>query len=99
MEPKVVLPPGVEEYLEDVEFKVEHCEGRGEWMDYPAVKKFTNAFIIDEQNGRVSCSSNLKDPTTISRLITEIDPPRLQEEEFCKGDVSSQTVRETIRPE
>lgn len=53
MEPKPHLPPGVEEYLDDVQFKVEVNHGRGEWMDYPAVKKFTNAFIIDEQNGKV----------------------------------------------
>jgi hypothetical protein len=53
MEPKPQVPPGLLEYLDNVQFKVEVDHGRPEWMEYPAVKKFTNAFIIDEQAGKV----------------------------------------------
>lgn len=47
------VPPGLHTHLQDTKYTVEIQGGLDDWMDYPSVKKFTNAFIIDEKNRKV----------------------------------------------
>lgn len=42
-----VIPPGIEEYLTDTQYKLEVEGGSGDWMQFPSVKRFTNAFILN----------------------------------------------------
>lgn len=48
------VPAGLEACLQGVDFRVDQEGGRNEWMQYSTVKLFTNAFIIDTANNRVS---------------------------------------------
>lgn len=48
------VPAGLEACLRDANFKVDQEGGRNEWMQYSAVKKFTNAFVVDAAGNRVS---------------------------------------------
>jgi hypothetical protein len=49
-----VLPPGIEDYLVDTQYKVETEGGSGNWMHFPSVKRVTTAYILDLENRKVS---------------------------------------------
>ncbi|KAG8836287.1 hypothetical protein FRC17_007437 [Serendipita sp. 399] len=42
------VPPGLESLLDGIDYKIVEEGGSGSWMEYPAVKRFTNAFLVDE---------------------------------------------------
>jgi hypothetical protein len=57
MEDSIQVPVGLEACLTGVQFQVDQEGGRKEWLQYTAVKRFTNVFIIDVTNNQVSSAS------------------------------------------
>jgi hypothetical protein len=64
MEDSIQVPVGLEACLTGVQFQVDQEGGRKEWLQYTAVKQFTNVFIIDATNNQVSSA-------LLSRLMTK----------------------------
>ncbi len=48
------VPPGLEQALDGKSYQFFLEGGNEGWMDYPAVRQFTNAFILDEVNNKAS---------------------------------------------
>jgi hypothetical protein len=65
MEDSIQVPAGLEACLTGVQFQVDQEGGRKEWLQYSAIKRFTNVFIIDASNNKVS-------PASLSRLMTNL---------------------------
>lgn len=47
------VPSGLQAFSQNRKFAVKIQGGLNDWMEYPSVKKFTNAFIIDKKNNKV----------------------------------------------
>jgi hypothetical protein len=57
MEDSFQVPAGLEACLTGVQFQVYQEGGRTEWLQYPAIKRFTNVFIVDSTNNQVGSAS------------------------------------------
>jgi hypothetical protein len=57
MEDSIQVPVGLEACLTGVQFQVDQEGGRKDWLQYTAVKRFTNVFIIDSTNNQVGSAS------------------------------------------
>jgi hypothetical protein len=80
-----IIPPGIEEYLTGTQYNVEVESGSGDWMQFPTVRYFTNAFILDFENKKVSIMTQWP---LLYPLYSEKATARVQETWFRTGRVS-----------